>query len=307
MTTSTAVFFAKFRSRPGQRRPWSPWIWTTLGGLAIPLWATWPALALHTHAIPALECLTIVFLVAWAAASPLERAVLPAESEPSTWRWWIPAAAFGFAEVGSAGFFLLAIRRVAAAEANLIVYLWPGIVVFLGAALGIFHLRFRHIAGIVLGFVGAATLIGVDELSASFVGIGLALLASLSWALYCVLRLKWRGATGPLLTRGFGIAALLCAGLHFLLEPTVLPVLGGAAAAIAVGVVPTAIANVAWDEGFRQGDSQLLTVMAYGTPLCSALLLTALGVEPLTWRLAVGAIAIVVAGVMSRADAEEKT
>ena len=303
MTPNTAIFSGEICSRPRPRRPWSPWVWTVLGGLAIPLWATWPALSLKTHEIPALECLAIVFLVAWLASSPLERAVIPAESEPPSWQWWIPAAAFALAEAGSAGFFLLATRHIAAAEANLIVYLWPGIVVCLGAVLGIFHLKLRHIAGIALGFIGAAILIGGGELSLSFVGIGLALLAGLSWALYCVLRLKWRGATGPLLARGFGIATFLCAGLHLLLEPTVLPTLGGAAAAAAVGIVPTAIANVAWDEGFRKGDSQLLAVMAYATPLCSALLLTVLGLESLTWRLLIGAVAIVAAGVMSRTDA----
>jgi drug/metabolite transporter (DMT)-like permease len=303
MTTGTAVFFGKVRVRSAALRPWSPWVWTVLGGLAIPLWATWPALSLKTHEMPALECLTIVFLVAWAASSPLERAVIPAESEPTSWRGWIPAAAFALAETGSAGFFLLATRHIAAAEANLIVYLWPGIVVFLGALLGIFRVKLRHIAGIALGFVGAAILIGGAELSLSFVGIGLAFLAGLSWALYCVLRLKWRGAAGPLLARGFGIATFLCAGLHFLLESTVLPTVVGAAAAVAAGIVPTAIGNMAWDEGFRKGDSQLLAVMAYATPLCSALLLTALGLESLTCRLMIGAIAIVVAGVMSRAEA----
>jgi drug/metabolite transporter (DMT)-like permease len=246
-----------------------------------------------------------VFFVAWLVSSPLEGAVKPADSEPPSWRWWIPAAAFALAETGSAVFFLLATRHIAPAEANLIVYLWPGIVACLGALLGIFHLRLRHTAGIALGFVGAAILIGgTEELSLSLAGIGLALLAGLSWALYCVLRLKWRGATGPLLARGFGIATLLCAGLHFMLEPTVLPKLAGAAAAAVVGIVPTAIANVAWDEGFRKGDSQLLAVMAYATPLCSAFLLAVLGLESFTWKLLFGAIVIGLAGVMSHADAE---
>ena len=208
------------------------------------------------------------------------------------------------AEAGSTGFFLLANRHIGAAEANLIVFLWPGMVVFLGAALRLFRLRLHHIAGTALGFAGVAILIGVSELSGSLVGIGFAFLAGLSWALYCVLRLQWSGATGPLLARGFGIAMVVCAGLHFSFEPTVLPTLKSAAAAAAAGIVPTALANVAWDEGFRKGDSQLLTVMAYGTPLCSALMLTAIGVEALTWRLFVGAVAIVIAGAMSRAGAQ---
>lgn len=56
------------------------------------------------------------------------------------------------------------------------------------------------------------------------------------------------------------------------------------------------------DVGFRRGDSQLLAVMAYATPLCSALLLGALGIEVLTWNLLIGAVVIAVAGVLSRAD-----
>ncbi len=284
------------------RRSRPPWCWTVLGGAAIPLWATWPALSLQTHDIPALECLTLVFLVAWLVSAPLERRVKLKESEPAAWRSWIPAVAFGCAEVGSAEFFLLATRHIAAAEANLIVFLWPGIVVFLGAALGVFRLRSHHVAGVAIGFAGAAILIGVDNLSGSLVGIGLALSAGLSWALYCILRLKWRGGAGPLLARGFGVATFLCAGLHWLLEPTIVPALAGMAAATAVGIVPTGLANVAWDEGFRKGNGQLLTVLAYGTPLCSALLLTALGVQELTWRLTIGAIAIVIAGVLSRGE-----
>jgi hypothetical protein len=57
-----------------------------------------------------------------------------------------------------------------------------------------------------------------------------------------------------------------------------------------------------WDEGFRRGDSQLLAVMAYATPLCSALLLAVFGLESLTWTLGLGALVIVAAGLLSRSD-----
>jgi drug/metabolite transporter (DMT)-like permease len=53
---------------------------------------------------------------------------------------------------------------------------------------------------------------------------------------------------------------------------------------------------------FRRGDSQLLAVMAYATPLCSALLLSVLGLESLTWTLGLGAVVIVAAGLLSRSD-----
>lgn len=301
MTTNAAIFFGKFASYSKPRRPFSPGIWTLLGGLAIPLWATWPALSLQTREIPPFECLTMIFLVASLALSPLERSATKTGSERSSWRSWIPAVAFALGESGSTASFLLATHYIAAAEANLIMYLWPGMTVGFGAMLGIFHLRPRHFAGIALGFAGAAILMGGGTVSLSYAGIGLALLGGASWALYCVFRLKWRGA-GPLLARGFGISAVLCGAVHLLLEPSVVPGVGSAAAVAAVGIVPTALANLAWDEGFRRGDSQLLAVMAYATPLCSALLLTVLGLEPFTWKLSIGAIVIVAAGVMSRAE-----
>ena len=81
-----------------------------------------------------------------------------------------------------------------------------------------------------------------------------------------------------------------------------MPSMGALAAAAAVGIVPLALGNLAWDEGFRRGDSQLLAVMAYATPLCSALLLAALGMAALTLSLLAGAAVIVLAGLLSRTE-----
>jgi drug/metabolite transporter (DMT)-like permease len=150
------------------------------------------------------------------------------------------------------------------------------------------------------GFLGAAMLIGVEKLSLSYAGVTLALLAGVSWALYCLFRLRWKGATGPILTRGFGISAASCGVLHLMLEHSVMPSIGSASAAVLVGIVPTAFANLVWDKAFRRGDSQLLAVAAYGTPLCSALLLSLLGLESLSWKLLIGGVLVVTAGLMSR-------
>lgn len=303
MTNSTAVFSGAFRASSKQWRPATPVVWTCIGGLAIPLWATWPALSLQTGSIPTFECITIVFTVAWLAMGCLQNSDTKTTSGSSFWAAWIPAVAFALGETGAAVFFLLASHHIGAAEANLISYLWPGITVGLGATLGLFRLRLRHVAGIILGFVGAAVLIGFTQLSLSYVGIGLALLGALSWAGYCVFRLKWRAPTTRLLQRGFGLSAVLCAAIHFLLEPSALPSLGSGTAAVAIGIVPAALANWTWDEGFRKGDSQLLAVMAYATPLCSAALLAVFGLESFTWKLLVGATLIIIAGLLSRADA----
>jgi drug/metabolite transporter (DMT)-like permease len=273
-----------------------------MGGVAIPLWATWPALALKTREIPPLECMAIVFLIACLVMSCLERSQKAPHPQSSSWKAWIPALAFALGESGSAVFFLLATHHIAASEANLIMYLWPGMIVGLGAALRMLRLQWRHYLGILLGFTGAAVLLGGSALSLSAVGIGLSLLAGISWAAYCIFRLKWKEAAGPLLARGFGISAAACASLHLILEPSVMPTIGGATAAAVIGIVPAGLANLAWDEGFRRGDSRLLAIMAYATPLCSALILAVLRLELFTWRLVIGALVIVLAGMMSRTD-----
>ena len=73
MTTTTAVCFAALDRSTGRWRPSSPRAWTCVGLLAIPLWATWPALALRTLAIPAFECLTIAFLAGWILLGRLDQ------------------------------------------------------------------------------------------------------------------------------------------------------------------------------------------------------------------------------------------
>jgi drug/metabolite transporter (DMT)-like permease len=302
MTTNAAVLFGTPSPAARRWRPLSPRAWSCVGVLAIPLWATWPALALRTLEMPAFECLTIAFLFGWLVLGRADRTCAPAGAGRSAWRSWVAALACALGLSGSNAFHILATHYIPAAEANLICYLWPVMIVGVGALLGLFRLRPRQLTGLVLGFAGAAILMAGGTLALSPMGMGLALLSGVSWALYCVFRLQWKSASGPVLARGCALSTLLCAGLHLLSERTVVPSMGGIAAAAAIGIVPLAFGNLVWDQGFRRGDSQLLAVMAYATPLCSALLLALLGLESFTWSLLIGAVVIVFAGILSRAE-----
>jgi len=273
-----------------------------VGALAIPLWATWPALALRAFEMPAFECLTVAFLIGWLVLAGIAPPAAEAPARNKSASSWLPALACAVGLSGSNGFHILATHSIPAAQANLISYLWPVMIVVFGAVLRLFRLRPRQVLGLVLGFVGAVILMGDGRLSMSPTGTGLALLSGTCWALYCLFRLKWTGEAANVLARGCALSTVLCGVLHLLLEPTVMPSMGALAAAAAVGIVPLALGNLAWDEGFRRGDSQLLAVMAYATPLCSALLLAALGMAALTLSLLAGAAVIVLAGLLSRTE-----
>jgi drug/metabolite transporter (DMT)-like permease len=297
--SSTALLYGTLDPPSRQWRPASPRAWTCVGALAIPLWAMWPCLAIRTFEIPTLEFLAMMFLVGWLVLKPLHRPSHIEIEHPSTQSRMLAVA---FAVSLSAGdiAFLAALHRIPAAQANLISYLWPVMIVGFGAAIGLFRLRLRHIIGLGLGFSGAVILIWDGRISMSVSGIGLALLNGACWAAYCIFRLAWKQPAGNVLARGCAISAVLCAVLHVFLEPTVIPSLGASAATAGAGVLPLALGNFVWDQGFRRGDSQLLAVMAYATPLCSAVLLAALGAALFTWNLFVGAVVIVLAGMLSR-------
>jgi hypothetical protein len=106
MTLGAAVFFGTTSRRFDWRQPLSPNAWTCIGGLSIPLWATWPALSLQTRGIPAFECAAISFLVASLVLGRMERPAVTSGADAGSWRSWIPALAFGFAEAGSGVCFL---------------------------------------------------------------------------------------------------------------------------------------------------------------------------------------------------------
>ena len=315
MSMHPAAFSVAFEPPARRWRPSASTTWTCVGALAIPLWATWPSLALRTRELPIFECLSIAYLVGWLTLSALEyvrpktasteqTAVNPCKKTASTtWQSLLPALMFALGLSASAALFVFATYYVSAAQANLISYLWPAMIAGFGAALGLFRLRSRQVLGIGLGFIGAVIVMRGGALSFSYTGVGLALLSGALWAAYCVFRLRWPTAPRAFLSQGCAMSGVLCAGLHFLVEPTVIPSVGMAAATAAIGIIPTALGNFLWDQGFQRGDSKLLAVMAYATPLCSALLLNILGIESLTWNLLIGAMVIAVAGMLSRADA----
>jgi drug/metabolite transporter (DMT)-like permease len=301
VSTDSLIWFAAQHSPARRWRQLSTGAWTCLGLLAIPLWATWPALALRALQIPAFECLTIAFAAGWLVLRRLEPAAPPQPTSGA----WLAAFACALGLTGANAFHILATHYIPAAEANLLSYLWPVEIIGIGALLRVFRLEARHVLGLALGFAGALALMGRgghSGLTLSFAGIALALASGLSWALYCVFRLIRRESPARLLQRACLISAVLCVVLHVALESTVLPELGALASSAAIGIVPLALGNLAWDQGFRRGDNRLLTVMAYATPLCSALLLVALGLESLTLGLGVGAALIVLAGCLSRAS-----
>ena len=218
-----------------------------------------------------------------------------------------------FGTIGLMGYHALyfsALRLAPAAEAGLIAYLWPLLIVLFSGLLPREQLKFGHLVGGLLGFFGAALIItgGAQGFQSQYiVGYALALACSFTWAGYSVLS-RTLGNTPTEAVTVFCIAtAILSAGAHFAFEDTTLPNSGMAwLSLLALGLGPVGLAFYVWDIGVKKGDIQLLGVLSYAAPLLSTLVLVAFGIADLSWAL--GSAALLITGgavIAARASLKE--
>ncbi len=211
----------------------------------------------------------------------------------------VPLGLYAFGTLGLFGYHALyfsALRLAPAAEAGLIAYLWPLLIVLFSGLLPGEKLRGGHLLGALLGFAGAGLIIsgGASGFQAEYLpGYVLALLCALTWSGYSVISRKF-GAAPTATVAVFCIAtAILSAVLHLLVEETVWPAgTLGWASTIALGLGPVGLAFFVWDIGVKKGDIQLLGTSSYAAPLLSTLVLVTVGIAAPSWSLALAALLI---------------
>ncbi|WP_428545399.1 aromatic amino acid exporter YddG [Profundibacter sp.] len=267
---------------------------TQIGFIAVLLWSLLALLTVGTAPVPPFQLTAICFAIGgtigliWNAASGgLSRL------RRINWR------VYAFGTAGLFGYHFLyfsALRLAPAAEAGLIAYLWPLLIVLFSGLLPGEHLHKNHIIGAIISFAGAALIVlngGEGFQADAFTGYGLALLCALTWAGYSVLSRR----LGDIPTNSVAIFCLLTAALstlaHLALETTVWPATTlGWGAIVALGIGPVGLAFYVWDIGVKQGNIQLLGVVSYAAPLLSTLVLVIAGIAKPTWALLLAALLI---------------
>lgn len=267
---------------------------TMTGFVAILLWALLALFTVGTTPTPPFLLNTLCFSLAsllgivWV----VRKGQLPVLKTIS-WKVY----AFGTAGLmGYHALYFAALRLAPAAEAGLIAYLWPLLIVLLSGLLPGERLKSGHLVGGLLGFGGAALIIsggGAGFQSEYMAGYALALACAFTWSGYSVLSRKL-GATPTAAVTVFCImTAILSALAHLAFEEMLLPntTIGWASIA-ALGLGPVGLAFYVWDIGVKQGDIQLLGVLSYAAPLLSTLVLVLFGIASASWSLALAALLI---------------
>lgn len=281
----------------------------TLCGLgAILLWATLALLAVTTRGIPPFETLSISFGIACFAGLVW----LGARGRLAVLRQPFKAWMLGFVGLFSYhALYFTAMDNAPPAQAGLISYLWPLLIVLFAALLPGGKLRANHLLGALMGLAGTALLLlgrhsdhGLHAGSAVAIGYLCAFAAAFVWSGYSVANRRISSVPSELIIGVCGLVSVAAAIVHGLTEPTLIPHAMQWAALIGLGLGPVGVAFLLWDFATKHGDLALLGTLSYAAPLLSTGLLVIAGRAAFTFELCLAA-ALIVGGAL--VSARQKT
>jgi drug/metabolite transporter (DMT)-like permease len=278
---------------------------TLIGLTAILMWSLLAVLTVATGKIPAFQLAAMTFaigaLVGTLTWVRRPDAIGALRQPPVAWAVGV-GGLFGYHAL-----YFLALRFAPPAEAGLLNYLWPLLIVLFSALLPGERLAPHHIVGAVLGLAGTVLLFagsaGTGFAPGQVPGLIAAFVAAFVWAAYSVMSRKLKSIPTDAVA-GFCLAtALLAAGVHGIAEVTVWPDTAAQWLAItALGVGPVGAAFYAWDIGMKRGDIRVLGAASYATPLLSTAFLMMAGFAEPTVTIAIAAVLIAGGGLIAARD-----
>ncbi|HEY0302316.1 MAG TPA: EamA family transporter, partial [Rhizomicrobium sp.] len=281
---------------------------TLFGFSAILMWSLLALLTVASGMVPPFQLAALTFAIGgaigavWVTRTRSWRAL---RQPPQVWLLGV-GGLFGYHAL-----YFIALRLSPPAEAGLLNYFWPLLIVLFSGLLPGEHLRWYSICGALLGLAGTAILFlgkGLAPALDYVAGYSAAFCAAFVWAGYSVLSRRFVGVPTAAVA-GFCIAtALLAALCHVAFETTVWPANAGQWLAVAgLGIGPVGIAFYAWDIGVKRGDIRLLGVASYAAPLLSTFFLVLAGYAEATLTLGVAALLIAGGGLLAAKDLLGKT
>ena len=278
---------------------------TLIGLAAILMWSLLASFTVATGNIPAFQLAAMTFaigaLVGFVSWIGRPDAIQALRQPPLAWIIGV-GGLFGYHAL-----YFLALRFAPPAEAGLLNYLWPLLIVLFSSLLPGERLAPHHILGALLGFAGTVLLFGGNN-SGDFApgqvpGLAAAFVAAFVWAAYSVMSRQLKAVPTDAVA-GFCLAtALLSAVVLGFIEVTVWPdtVVQWLAVA-ALGLGPVGAAFYAWDIGMKRGDIRVLGAASYVTPLLSTAFLILAGFAQPSANIAIAALLIAGGGLIAAKD-----
>jgi drug/metabolite transporter (DMT)-like permease len=278
---------------------------TLIGFSAVLMWSLLSLLTVASGRVPPFQLAAMTFAIGGGigAATWLVRrgAAAALRQPPEVWALGV-AGLFGYHAL-----YFMALRLAPPAEAQLVNYLWPLLIVLFSALLPDERLKLHHVAGVLLGLLGTIVLFlgrgGLAFATEYLPGFAAAFVAAFVWSTYSVLSRRFSAVPTDAVA-GFCLAtSALSAVCHLLFEDTVWPTtMGQWLATLALGIGPVGAAFYAWDFGVKRGDIRVLGAASYAAPILSTWFLVLAGYAAGSVSLALAAALITGGGLLAAKD-----
>ena len=278
---------------------------TLIGLTAILMWSLLTVMTVATGKIPAFQLAAMTFaigaLVGFLTFIGRPQGLRALRQPPAAWLVGV-GGLFGYHAL-----YFLALRFAPPAEAGLLNYLWPLLIVLFSSLLPGERLAPHHVIGALLGLAGTVLLFtgnGAGHFAPGEIpGLIAAFVAAFVWSSYSVMSRRLKAVPTDAVA-GFCLAtAVLAALVHGLVETTVWP--DNALqwlAVVGLGVGPVGAAFYAWDIGMKRGDIRVLGAASYATPLLSTLFLILAGYAKASTTIGLAALLIAGGGLIAAKD-----
>jgi drug/metabolite transporter (DMT)-like permease len=281
---------------------------TLIGLTAILMWSLLAVLTVASGTIPAFQLAAMTFaigavvgLLSWIGRPGAIRAL---SQPPLAWIVGV-GGLFGYHAL-----YFLALRFAPPAEAGLLNYLWPLLIVLFSSLLPGERLAPHHVIGAALGLGGTVLLLAGNRggfAPGQVPGLVAAVVAAFVWASYSVMSRRLKSVPTDAVAGFCAGTALLAALVHALIETTVWPDTSSQwLAVLGLGIGPVGAAFYAWDIGMKRGDIRVLGAASYTTPLLSTLFLILTGYAEPSANIALAAILIAGGGLIAAKDMMRK-
>jgi drug/metabolite transporter (DMT)-like permease len=281
----------------------SPRTATLIGLTAILMWSLLAVMTVASGKIPAFQLAAMTFAIGALVGALTwigrREAVASLRQPLAVWAVGV-GGLFGYHAL-----YFLALRFAPPAEAGLLNYLWPLLIVLFSSFLPGERLAPHHIVGAVLGLIGTVLLFAGNAsfAPAQVPGLLAAFVAAFVWATYSVLSRRLKAVPTDAVAGFCLVTAVLAALVHALVETTVWPETTTQwLAVIGLGIGPVGAAFYAWDIGMKRGDIRVLGAASYATPLLSTAFLIAAGFAKASANIAVAAVLIAGGGLIAAKD-----
>lgn len=273
---------------------------TIIGQGSLLIWALSACGAVALSALPAFEILTGIFLSGFLASSVMNSIRGNWRAALSRPKHLIFAGIFGI--VGNDIFYILSFKFAPAVQVDLIVCLWPMLVLILASIMLSENTKIRHIFACIIAFLGVYFLLSADG-QGSFretyiVGYFCAFMSAALWAIYVVISKKYIKSTPELFAIYCFVGTVFSILMHLSFEKTIIPSPNQAVVLVVMGITTHSLAYYGWDYAIKKGHFKLLQILPYGNPVLSVLALIIFGFAEFTQEVLIATLMVFVAGII---------